>query len=118
MPRLSSPLAWEQHLHTVQMTHPISRELNRLYADKQCQIYRDTKMINENRLKTWQIAEERRSVHEVSYNSKGAPTLWSLMCAWMAQDLGTYRDEIVRDINASYASTLRWSIDKREKPKK
>uniref|UniRef100_M1DLE4 Integrase core domain containing protein n=1 Tax=Solanum tuberosum TaxID=4113 RepID=M1DLE4_SOLTU len=36
-------------------------------------------------------------------------------CDWMARDPGTYSEEIVREFYASYAATLRGSIDKRSK---
>uniref|UniRef100_M1CXV0 Integrase core domain containing protein n=1 Tax=Solanum tuberosum TaxID=4113 RepID=M1CXV0_SOLTU len=37
-------------------------------------------------------------------------------CDWMARDLGTYNEEIVREFYASYAATLRGLISKRSKP--
>ena len=63
------------------------------------------------------ITEERRvltgSLHTV-------PDIHQLFnfhkCDWMARDLGTYNEEIVREFYASYAATLRGSISKWPKP--
>uniref|UniRef100_M1DSQ8 Integrase core domain containing protein n=1 Tax=Solanum tuberosum TaxID=4113 RepID=M1DSQ8_SOLTU len=96
---------------------PVADEPNRWCVEGQWKIYRDAKMINDKKKMARLITEECRvltgSLHTV-------PDIHQLLnlhkCDWLARDLGTYSEEIVRDFYVSYAATLRGSISKRSKP--
>uniref|UniRef100_M1DKU2 Putative plant transposon protein domain-containing protein n=1 Tax=Solanum tuberosum TaxID=4113 RepID=M1DKU2_SOLTU len=63
------------------------------------------------------ITEERRVLTGSLHTVSDIHRLFSLhKCDWMARDPGTYSEEIVREVYASYAATLRGSISKRSKP--
>ncbi|KAG5594533.1 hypothetical protein H5410_035765 [Solanum commersonii] len=86
-PRLMRPLAQNQYQHHKMMT-----------------------------LLQWpasQIDEERRVLTGSLHTVPNIHRLFKLhKYDWMARDLGTYNEEIVREFYASYAATLRGSIDK------
>uniref|UniRef100_M1CNU5 Integrase core domain containing protein n=1 Tax=Solanum tuberosum TaxID=4113 RepID=M1CNU5_SOLTU len=63
------------------------------------------------------ITEERRVLTGNLHTIPDIHHLFRLhKCKWMARDPKTYSEEIVREFYASYAATLRGSIDKRSKP--
>uniref|UniRef100_M1DH75 Integrase core domain containing protein n=1 Tax=Solanum tuberosum TaxID=4113 RepID=M1DH75_SOLTU len=96
---------------------PVAGEPNTWCVDGQWKIYWDAKMKNDKEKMARLITEERRvltgSLHTV-------PKIHRLFqrhkCKWMARELGTYIEEIVREFYASYAATLRGSIHKNARP--
>uniref|UniRef100_M1E136 Integrase core domain containing protein n=1 Tax=Solanum tuberosum TaxID=4113 RepID=M1E136_SOLTU len=63
------------------------------------------------------ITEERRVLMGSLHVVLDIHRLFNLYkCDWMARDPGTYSEEIVRELYASYVATLRGSISKRSKP--
>uniref|UniRef100_M1DHR8 Integrase core domain containing protein n=1 Tax=Solanum tuberosum TaxID=4113 RepID=M1DHR8_SOLTU len=96
---------------------PVAGEPNRWYAEGQWQIYRDAKMKNDKEKMARLITEEHRVLTRSLHTVPDIHRLFKIhKCDWMARDLGTYSEEIVREFYASYAATLRGSIDKRAKP--
>uniref|UniRef100_M1DNZ2 Integrase core domain containing protein n=1 Tax=Solanum tuberosum TaxID=4113 RepID=M1DNZ2_SOLTU len=97
---------------------PVDEEPNRWCVEGQWKIYRDIKMLNEKENMARLIAEKRRvligSLHTV-------PDIYWLFqhhkCEWMGKEPGTYSKEILREFYASYAATLRGSIQKKANPK-
>ncbi|KAG5572101.1 hypothetical protein H5410_061867 [Solanum commersonii] len=77
----------------------------------------DAKMVNEKQKMARLITEERRVLTGSSHTVPDIHQLFNLhKCDWMDRDPGTYSEEIVRELYASYAATLRGSISKRSKP--
>uniref|UniRef100_M1DA23 Integrase core domain containing protein n=1 Tax=Solanum tuberosum TaxID=4113 RepID=M1DA23_SOLTU len=86
-------------------------------VEGQWQIYRDAKMINDKHKMARIVTEKRRVLTRSLHTVPDIHQLFNLhKCNWMARDLGTYSEEIVREFYASYAATLRGSISKKSKP--
>ncbi|KAG5631584.1 hypothetical protein H5410_003301 [Solanum commersonii] len=74
-------------------------------------------MVNDKQKMARLITEERRVLMGSLYAVRDINRLFNLhKCDWMAQDPGTYSEEIVREFYAFYVATLRGSISKRSKP--
>uniref|UniRef100_M1DTH6 Integrase core domain containing protein n=1 Tax=Solanum tuberosum TaxID=4113 RepID=M1DTH6_SOLTU len=96
---------------------PVAGESNRWCVEGQWQIYRDTKVINDKEKMARLITEECRVLTGSLHTVPDIHQLFNLhKCDWMAQDPGTYSEDIEREFYASYAATLRGSISKRSKP--
>ncbi|KAG5581282.1 hypothetical protein H5410_051909 [Solanum commersonii] len=92
-------------------------EPNRWYVEVQWQIYRDAKMKNDKEKMARLITEERRVLTRSLHTILDIHRLFKLhMYDWMARNLETYSEEIMREFYASYAATLRGSIEKRSNP--
>uniref|UniRef100_M1DVR0 Putative plant transposon protein domain-containing protein n=1 Tax=Solanum tuberosum TaxID=4113 RepID=M1DVR0_SOLTU len=76
-------------------------------------------MLNEKEKMVRLITEKRRVLTGSLHTIPEIHRLFNLhKCDWMAQSLGTYNEEIMREFYASYGATLRGSISKRAKPTK
>ncbi|KAG5600781.1 hypothetical protein H5410_032151 [Solanum commersonii] len=74
-------------------------------------------MVNDKQKMARLITEERRVLTGSLHTVPDIHRLFNLhKCDWMARDLGTYSDEIVREFYAFYAAILRDSISKRSRP--
>ncbi|KAG5599411.1 hypothetical protein H5410_030781 [Solanum commersonii] len=74
-------------------------------------------MVNDKQKMARLITEERRVLTGSLHTVPDIHRLFTLhKYDWMAQDPGTYSEEMVREFYASYAATLRGSISKRSKP--
>uniref|UniRef100_M1DYJ7 Integrase core domain containing protein n=1 Tax=Solanum tuberosum TaxID=4113 RepID=M1DYJ7_SOLTU len=81
------------------------------------ELNRDAKMVNDKQKMARLITEERRVLTRSLHAVLDIQRLFNLhKCDWMARDLGTYSEEIVREFYASYAATLHGSISKRSNP--
>uniref|UniRef100_M1DVK8 Integrase core domain containing protein n=1 Tax=Solanum tuberosum TaxID=4113 RepID=M1DVK8_SOLTU len=91
---------------------PMAEEPNRWCVEGQWKIYLDARMQNQKEKAARLIIEERRvltgilhtilDIHQIFYLHK---------CDWMARDHGTYSEEIMREFYASYAATLRGTLE-------
>uniref|UniRef100_M1DM43 Integrase core domain containing protein n=1 Tax=Solanum tuberosum TaxID=4113 RepID=M1DM43_SOLTU len=104
------------HISQNDQPDPIEGEPNRWFVEGQWQIYRDTKMKNGKEKMARTITEERRVLTGSLYTMPDIHHLFQRhKCEWMAHDPSTYSEEIVREFNASYATTLRGRIHKNAK---
>lgn len=86
---------------------PITDEPNWWRVEVQYHVYKDSKMLNDKvvmiRLVTLELRILTRSLHTVTKVHR----LFNLhKFDWMAQDLGSYNEDIVREFNVSYIDTL------------
>uniref|UniRef100_M1DH00 Integrase core domain containing protein n=1 Tax=Solanum tuberosum TaxID=4113 RepID=M1DH00_SOLTU len=96
---------------------PVEGEPSRWCVEGQWKIYWDAKMLNEKERMARLNTEERKVLTGNLHTMPDIHRLFKLhKCKWMARDPKTYSEEIVREFYASYATTLRGSIDKRSKP--
>uniref|UniRef100_M1DZM0 Integrase core domain containing protein n=1 Tax=Solanum tuberosum TaxID=4113 RepID=M1DZM0_SOLTU len=96
---------------------PVADEQIRWCVEGQWKIYRDAKMKNDKEKMGRLITEESRVLTGSLHTVPDIHLLFKFhKFDWMSRDLGTYSEEIVRELYASYAATLRGSIDSRSKP--
>uniref|UniRef100_M1D967 Integrase core domain containing protein n=1 Tax=Solanum tuberosum TaxID=4113 RepID=M1D967_SOLTU len=105
------------HIPQNDQPDPVDGDPNMWYVEGQWQIYRDAKMKNAKEKMARTITEERKVLTESLHTMPDIHQLFQrYKCKWMARDPGTYSEEIVRELYASYAATLRGKIHKNAKP--
>uniref|UniRef100_M1DR12 Integrase core domain containing protein n=1 Tax=Solanum tuberosum TaxID=4113 RepID=M1DR12_SOLTU len=95
---------------------PVAEEPNRWCVRGQYQIYRDARMLSEIEKMARLVTEERRVLTGSLHTAPDIHPLFQRhKCEWIARGPGSFSEEIVREFYASYATTLRGSIDRRAK---